>query len=34
VILAIAYEDGKIIPAKISLEEAEVYNEANKSGQG
>jgi hypothetical protein len=32
VIIAIAYEDAKIIPAQISLEEAKEYNKT--SGQG
>ena len=34
IILAIAYEDGKIIPAKIGLEEAKIYNEECKKGEG
>ena len=34
IVLAIAYEDGKIIPAQISLEEAKEYNEACKNGKG
>ena len=34
IVLAIAYEDGKIIPAQISLEEAREYNEASKNCEG